>query len=78
MEKKSENFSTQDMLRMASSPAGQQLIAMLRSQGNEQFRQAMSQAAAGDYEGVKNTLSGLLSQPQVRKLLESLGGNSNG
>jgi hypothetical protein len=78
MEKKSENFSTQDMLRMASSPAGQQLIAMLRSQGNEQFQQAMAQASSGDYEGVKRTLSGLLSQPQVKKLLESLGGKTDG
>ena len=44
-----DNFSMQEVLRMAASPAGQQLIALLRQQDGNAFQSAMSSAAAGDY-----------------------------
>ena len=62
MEKKSGDFSMQEVMRLASSPAGKQLIAMLQ------------QAKSGDYSNAGQTLSGMLSTPEAQKLLRELGG----
>lgn len=78
MRKNSDNFSMQDAMRMAQSPEGQQLLSLLRSGNSETLTTAMNQAASGDYEQVKNTLSTLLESAQVRELLEKMRGNENG
>ncbi len=74
MPKNSDQFSMQDAKRLANSEAGQQLLALLKSQNSQQMQQAMEQAAAGDYAQVKQTLSTLLESEQVRELLRRLGG----
>ncbi len=68
-----QEMSMQEVLRLARSPAGQQLIAMLQQSGGDRLQQAMAQAAAGDYEAAKQALSGLLNTPQAQRLLEQLG-----
>ena len=73
MQKNSEDFSMQEALRLAQSPAGQQLLAMLRQADSGQIQQAMDQANAGDMKSAKKALSGLLADPQIRRLLEQLG-----
>lgn len=73
MQKKSEDFSVQEAMRLAQSPAGQQLLAMLKRSDNGQIQQAMNQASAGDYREAAKTLNGLLSSPEAQKLLEDLG-----
>ena len=73
MQKNSDHFSMEDALRMAQSEAGQQLFAMLRSQNGAAIDQAMEQAASGDYSQVKQTLSSLLSSPQIKTMLEQMG-----
>ena len=74
MQKNSDDFSMQEALRLAKSPAGQQLLAMLQRNDKGQLKQAMNQAATGDYTQAKETLSTLLSSPEAKKLLEQLGG----
>ena len=73
MQKNSEDFSMQEALRLAKSPAGQQLLAMLRQSDSGQLRQVMDQAGAGDYAKASQTLSQLLSSPEAQKLLSELG-----
>ena len=73
MQKNSEDFSVQEALRLAKSPAGQQLLAMLRQTDGDALQQVMQQAAAGDYTQAKTTISQLLSTPEAQKLLEQLG-----
>lgn len=63
-------FPMEDILKIAASPAGKQLIQLLQQTGGEQIAQ---KAAAGDYASAKEAVSGLLQNPQVRKLLEQLG-----
>jgi hypothetical protein len=77
MQKNSENFSMQDALRLAQSEKGQQLFAMLKAQNGDAMNKAMEQAATGSYDQVKDTLSALLSSPQLRAMLEQLGGQSH-
>ena len=67
------HVSMQEVLRMAASPAGQQLIAMLRKQSDSEFQAAMSSAAAGDYTQAKQAIEKLMTDPQAQKLLKQLG-----
>lgn len=74
MVKKSEDFSMEEALRLAKSPAGQQLLAMLRQADSGQLQQAVQQANAGNYTSAQQTLQSLLDDPQVKLLLQQLGG----
>lgn len=67
------HISMQEVLRMAASPAGQQLIAMLRKQSDSDFQAAMSSAASGDYTQAKQAIEKLMADPQALKLLKQLG-----
>lgn len=64
----------QEAMRLAKSPAGQQLLAMLQRSDTGEIQKAMDQAAAGDYAQAKQTMSSLLASPEIQKLLQQLGG----
>ena len=66
--------SMQEMLRLAASPAGKQLIALMQQKGGEDLQKAMKLAATGDYMQVKKAMESVLSDPQAQKLLKELGG----
>ena len=72
MQKNSQNFSMQEVLRLANSDAGQRLLAALKQSSDPGLRQAMQYAAAGDYQKIKESLSSILASPEVRKLLAEL------
>lgn len=74
MSKKSDDFSMADAMRLAQNPASRQLFDQLQAQNGTALQQAMNQAAAGNYEQVKKTLSVLLQDPQTQALLRQLGG----
>ena len=65
--------SMQEMLRMAASPAGKQLIALMQQKGGEDLQKAMKLAATGDYTQAKETIASLMKDPEKQKLLEQLG-----
>lgn len=67
--------SMSDLMKLAQSPAGQQLLAMLRSSNDGALENAVSQASAGNMAEAKNTLSALLSSPQAQALLKQLEGS---
>lgn len=64
--------------RFAQSDAGQKLFAALQQNHDPQIRQAMQQASGGDYSAAQRTVSQLLSNEQVRKLMEQFGSGKNG
>lgn len=74
MEKKNQDFSMEEVMRLAKSPAGQQLMAMLQQKDSGQLQQAVTQARTGDYANASKTLSDMLSSPEAQKLLKELGG----
>ena len=74
MQKKSQDFSMEEIMRLAKSPAGQQLIAMLQKQDNGKLEQAVLHAKTGDYAQAGQTLSTMLSSAEAQKLLKELGG----
>ncbi len=67
-----DSFSMEDAMRLASSPAGQQLIALLKSAGGSSVEQARQAAAKGDYETAKTNLSKLLQSEDVQRLLKEM------
>lgn len=74
MQKNSQNFSMQEALRLANSPAGQQLLAMLRKSDPAAIQKAMEQASSGDYSQIAKTLGPLLESQDVKDLLKQMGG----
>lgn len=74
MQQNDRNFSMQDAMRLAATPAGQQLIALLQQSDKATLNQAMEQAKKGDYSQIKETLSPLLASEEAQKLLKQLGG----
>ena len=74
MEKKNQDFSMEEVMRLAKSPAGQQLIAMLKAQNNDKLEQVIAQAKTGNYSEASKNLSGMLSSQEAQKLLKELGG----
>ena len=72
MEKKSQDFSMDDVMRIANSPAGQQLISYLQQHGGQDLKNAISKANAGDLTGAKQQLSSILSTKEAQNLLKQL------
>jgi hypothetical protein len=72
--KNSDDFSINDAIKLAQSPAGKQLFAQLQAQNPSILEQAMTQAANGDYEQVKATMANLLKDPAIQALLRQMGG----
>lgn len=74
MVKKSEDFSMEEVMQLAKSPAGQQLLAMLQRANPDTLQQVAGQAAAGHYHQAASTLKTLLSSDETQALMKQLGG----
>ena len=72
MQSQPDKKAIQEALRLANSPAGQQLINLLKSQSGETMDKARQQAQQGDLEQAKTTLSQVLQSPQVQQLLKEM------
>lgn len=68
------NFNIQDAMRLANSPEGQQLIALLKQSDDGTLQSAMEQAKKGDYSRAKEALTPLLASEEIQKLLRQMGG----
>lgn len=74
MDKKSNHISMQEAMRMAKSPAGQQLLTLLQQSDPETIQKAMAQASSGDFSQISETLAPILASEDVKKLLQQMGG----
>ena len=68
--------SIADAMRMAQSPAGQQLIRLLQQTGGEKVSQAINKAASGDMSQLGVLLNALTENAEARALLQQLGGKN--
>lgn len=69
----SQNFSMEQAMAFAASPAGRQLIHLMQQKGGTDLGKAQTLAAAGDMEQAKDALASLLKDPQIQSLLGQLG-----
>ena len=76
MQKNSQDFSMQDALRLSKSPAGQQLMSLLRQADSSSLQQALREVSAGNYTSAQQILRTLLDTPEAKALLQQLEGES--
>lgn len=74
MQKNSDNFSIEDAIRLANSPAGKQLMALLQNADPAAVSKARSQASSGEYSQLMQTMAPLLESQEAKALLKQLGG----
>lgn len=72
MEQNNGNFSMDDMHKLARSPAGRQLMAMLATNHSDAAKAVRSSMASGDTQQAKNALADFLADPKVQALLRQL------
>lgn len=74
MEQKFDEFSLREAMRLAKTPAGQQLMALLQQSCGSELQKAMDRASAGDYAQAQQTISRLLQSPEAQALLKQMKG----
>jgi hypothetical protein len=74
MEKKSHDFSVKEAQRLAQTPEGQKLMALLQQQDNAALQKAMTEASVGNYQAAGAILLSLLSSQEAKSLMRQLGG----
>lgn len=77
MQKNSGEFSMHEAMQLANSPAGQQLINLLKNADSAAIKKAMNEAASGNYEKAKQSLTPFLENSETQALLRQLGGKAN-
>jgi len=60
------------LVKMAQSPAGQKLLAMLQSNNAADLNSIAAAAAAGNLEAAKQQIGSLLSSREAQELLKQL------
>ena len=60
------------LIKIAQSPAGQKLLAMLQTNSSAELDRIASAAASGNIEDAKKKLSSLLSSKEAQELLQAL------
>ena len=74
MAEKNVPFSMSDLAALARSPAGQALFSQLQQTNEARLRRAMSLAASGDMNGAGAILAPLLADPNIKSMVDHLGG----
>ena len=72
MHQNPNSFSMDDALRLASTPAGKELVNLLKANTSQEMDSARKAVESGDYETAKNSLSSLLRSPDIQKLLRQM------
>ena len=75
MAKDSGGIDFSELMKIANSPAAQELISLVQKNRDEHFDRAMQQAQDGDYSQAQAMLSQILSTPEARALMEKLRGD---
>ena len=78
MQKKSEDFSVQEAMRLAKTPAGQQLIALLQQEKGDKLQDIIRLAQAGNMQAAGNALQTILSSGSAQKLMKEMEEQKNG
>lgn len=64
-----------ELMKIAGSPAGQELMALIQEKKDAHFEEAMQQAQTGDFSQAKQVLSQMLSSKEAQELLKKIRGS---
>lgn len=67
------NFS--ELLRIANSAEGKQLLELVRQNNDPQFSDAMRLAENGDYSQARQMIEKFLETPEAKRIMEKIRGN---
>lgn len=67
-----QNPDFSQLMKLAQSGAGQQLLQLLRQNGGAQLDHALSRASGGDYTQAKALLTSLLTDPEAQRIVKEL------
>ena len=73
MEENSINFSMQDIMRLAGTPVGQELLNYLQQKNQKQLQMAIAHAVSGNMDQARTFIVQLANDPQAQKLIKQLG-----
>lgn len=65
----------QEAKKLAGTPEGKQLAALLQTLGTTDIQQTLDAAAAGDFRQAKQMVTALMNNPEAKALLEKMGGS---
>ena len=65
----------QEAKKLAGTPEGKQLAALLQTLGTTDIQQTLDAAAAGDFRQTKQMITALMNNPEAKALLEKMGGS---
>lgn len=72
MNRNNDNFSMEKVLRLANSPAGKELMDIMKHADSQTVAKARQQAEQGDYQQAKQTLAHILKSPHVQALIKEM------
>ena len=73
MENNSQNLSWQDVMRIAQSPTGQQLLSLIKQSDPVQLKSISSLAGSGNLDQAKMILEKMLNSDEAHRLMQKLG-----
>lgn len=74
MHKNSADFSMEEAMAFANSPAGKQLFAMLQQSGNQSVQSAMDALSKGNMGQAQEALRAAANNPEIQKIMKKFGG----
>ena len=75
MAKDTGGFDFSELLRVANSPAGKELMALIEKNRDSNFDEAMHQAEMGDFSQARTILNQMLSTKEAQQLVEQIRGS---
>ena len=73
MEKKSQDFSMEEVRQAANSPEARQLLELMRQRNPAAVAEAAQQAASGDFSQALRAMQKLMADPAIQDRLQKMG-----
>lgn len=72
MQKNYDELSMQEAMRLANTDTGKQLIALFKSQHEDQVPAVMESLRSGDLERARQALAAFMTDPRTQALLQQM------
>ena len=74
MEKEPGNINLSELMKIANSTAGKELLSLVQQNKDAQFDEAMLEAQRGDFSQAQEIISKILSTPEAEALMKKIRG----
>lgn len=74
MDNNFDKKALQQAKEMANSPAGQELLQLMKNMDADTLKKVMNQASSGDFSQMASSLAPFLNSDKVQELLKQMGG----